>query len=593
MGAAMTTPASSSVSFSDYVAAVRRHWKLVVLLVVLGMAAGYVTAPKPKPAGPVSITGSTTYYRATALLSTGSTSADPTGLSLDGMAYLATSGPVAQATAVQLGGGLTGPEVSSQVQVTAKDQLGVLQVTAQGSTPSGAATLANTFSAQLIDALNAQLAQSATATIASDKAQLAVLSKVISQIQQQPSSGLVQSELSQVNSQYVQLYLSMTQLQVAGPAHTDLHVVSPAEPAAAAVLSRGGTVAKVSSATSSKKVRLGLGFLLGLLIALVVAIVWERIDPRVRNKRDAERAFGLAVLGEIRNPRGAASAGPGTLDGLAPTEAEAYRMLQAELQIAPGERGRHTSAGSGKAILVTSPARPETARTVAVNLAAAFAEAGCSTAVIGIPDDEPILRRLTDSTATVATVDLGHDPEDKGAVRVRRSLIDGLSVVEESDPSRADGRRSLQHAHLVEAGLAVSDVVLVCCPPVLASHEALTLSGTVDMVVLVCEAGKVRFGEAAASTATLQRVSAPLHGVVMVSKPPRLRREPKAVQSPPGTAARPGAHPPKSDTAAYDGVYRSDSVQSNGLSHADVDGVAAHEEPESDQADPVPASADE
>ena len=511
---------------ADYVRAVRRHWRLILALAVIGLGVGYVTAPKPAPA-PAAVHSSTalTSYQALTVLSTSSPSADPTGLSLDAMAYLATTGPVANATAKAIGGGLTGSEVASQVQVAAKDPLGVIQVTATAPTTSGAVDLANSFSAQLIAALNAQLATTAQSTVAANNAQLATLNKVINTLQAQTSSSLQKSELAAAQSQYVQLALSNEEQQVSGPPHTGLHVVAPAQIATAAVVGAPGTIARTVALTSSKKVRLGLGGLAGLLVGIAVALVWDGLDKRVRTTEQAAKAFGLPVLGELPDP-GAEPPGDTMLARANSKDAESYRMLQTSLFLA------RTAGpiGSAKTILLSSPIALGSKTAVVANLAASFADAGATVALIPADPAQTFAESISEDPGPVAPpAKARRRSEHRNSpantpTNATPTVLGGVYLIGDSAGMSRGGSADRYKSQLVESGRSLAEVVLVDAAPVLESHEATGLSATVDLVVLLVGVGTIKAKQAALATESLRRVGAPLHGVIVVAQPSMFRR---------------------------------------------------------------------
>jgi capsular polysaccharide biosynthesis protein len=54
------------------------------------------------------------------------------------------------------------------------------------------------------------------------------------------------------------------------------------------------SVAKVS--TRHDELNFGLRVILGLLLGIGIALLWDALDPRVRNRQDVERALGAPVL---------------------------------------------------------------------------------------------------------------------------------------------------------------------------------------------------------------------------------------------------------------------------------------------------------
>lgn len=86
------TTAPAEVSAIRYGRAVRRRWPVILVLTVLGMAAGYLTAKPARATNPLQspTTAAPDVYSATALLMpiapSGVSQGDPSGLSLDAMA---------------------------------------------------------------------------------------------------------------------------------------------------------------------------------------------------------------------------------------------------------------------------------------------------------------------------------------------------------------------------------------------------------------------------------------------------------------------------------------------------------------------------
>lgn len=506
----------------EYLRIIRRRWPAVAVLFLLGVVAGYLTA---KPGGAVTTGSSPSQYQATVLLGLPANSADPTGLSLDGMAVIATSGQTPSMTAKALHDSGGGSDVLSHVQVTPNDTANFLQVTGTGPTAPRAVDLANTFSAQFITALNDQLAADYHSTLKSDRTQLKSLSSVVSKLQSEPSTSLVQSELSQARSQYSQQYVSYQQLLTTGPSHTNLRVVESASPSTA-VFQAGSGATRVL-VPSGRKTRTGLGGLAGLILGLGVAFVWERVDTKIRTREQAEKSFGLPVIGEVsvRGPRGMSARGGKNLvvvSNPVSAAAESFRMLQTDLALP--DPPRQENGGRSRAILLCSPRPLEGKELVLANLAASFSEAGTSVALVAGDSFDRSLPILVGTpgapTPSAPKKGAGPSPRDSGASSFpdpSSTSMEGVSLFLNGTRPGTASRQSPGHTELVTMARGAADVVLVDTPPVLITHDAGRISSVVDSVVLMCELGRVTSKEAATAAGMLRRVGAPLQGVVVVN----------------------------------------------------------------------------
>ena len=152
----------------------------------------------------------------------------------------------------------------------------------------------------------------------------------------------------------------------------------------------------------------GIGALLGAGVALLV----ERLDAKIRDRRKAEEAFGASVVAELptltRKQRAARLVvGPEEHNAAA----EAFRSLRTSITfMAAGGQPLADDDRVG-AILVTSPSPAEGKTTIAVNLAAAFAETGRSVVVVNADFRRPLASKiLTDERPTVAGGPRRHRP---------------------------------------------------------------------------------------------------------------------------------------------------------------------------------------
>ena len=495
----------------EYLRIIRRRWPVVVVLMLLGLGIGYATA---RPAA--AVTRSPASYQATAILGVPSGSADPSGLSLDAMAFFATSGPVPDMTARVLGDGFRGRDLVSHVLVNTQDVLSLLEISATEPNAGRSAKVANAFSGQLIRFINNQLLATFHHDASADRTQLNGLTSIIATLRAEPASTLVQSEITQAQNQYAQQYVTYQQLLLSGPNHTGLHIINPAS-ASTADLVAGSTGSSHLTAPSGKKSRSALGGLAGLIAGLGLALVWERFDTHIRTREQAERVFELPVLGELpkitRTRRGR---GLVVLHDPVSAASESFRMLQTALALSGRGNNRPQT------ILLSTPSRLEGKELLVANLAASFSEAGNSVALIAADSFDLSLPRLVRGPVR-GTSTRDERPRFGPAVGTQdhvasRTVIEGVSLLMNGVRPEIGNGQAQQHVDLVAAARRLADIVLIDVPPVLLTHDAGRLSPLVDSVVLICELGRVTTSEARLAVEALRRVGAPLQGVVLVPK---------------------------------------------------------------------------
>jgi Mrp family chromosome partitioning ATPase len=308
-----------------------------------------------------------------------------------------------------------------------------------------------------------------------------------------------------------------------------------------------------ASLGASRKVRLGGGLVLGLAVGAAIVLLRELLDKRLRNASRAEANFGYPVIVEIPTPqvagksaRDAAPAVDVVREPLSPG-AEAYRMLRMSVlfeslaaDAAPAEpfgygyenyangNGRAAPSaprnvpsvetlpaavsGRREVVLVASagvePSRPH----VAANLAAIYAEAGQRVIVISTGDIETG-RRTTGAGAHVT----GEIRSEDVAQCLESSRLEHVYRLPLSPFIATSGQLVTRGPSVLEAARGLSDVVIVEVPPILAVHHAEALARSVDVVLVVGECGWTTFQDARTAGDLLRRMEAPVLGVVLTN----------------------------------------------------------------------------
>jgi tyrosine-protein kinase len=254
-----------------------------------------------------------------------------------------------------------------------------------------------------------------------------------------------------------------------------------------------------------------LGLLLGLIVGIGLAFLWEALDTRVRSSEEiGERLGGLPLLARLGEPerrlrsknRLAMLADPGG------PGAEAFRMLRTNLEFVRLSR-------EARSIMVTSAVEQEGKSTTVANLAVSLARSGQTVALVDLDLRRPWLHRFFDLDGPgVTEVALGHVPLEQALVPIavtdssRKGVgkrgngsgngsgsIRGLLLVLPAGPIPPDPGEFVGTDALEEILAALrkkADVVLVDAPPVLQVGDALTLSAKVDGVIVVTRMNVVR-----------------------------------------------------------------------------------------------------
>ena len=262
-----------------------------------------------------------------------------------------------------------------------------------------------------------------------------------------------------------------------------------------------GTViepAKLPTAAASRlnPVRTGLGLVVGLVVGVLAAFMWDRIDTRLRGPGELAERLGRPVLGQIpwlrrRRRRGG---GLAMVDQPESATADAYRRLRARLTEVAG-RLELTS------IMVVSPGPGEGKSTTTANLAVAVAESGRDVLLVSADLRRPRIHELfgLQNESGLSDILLNGLPDTTGESWLtddpRRTVLQLWSATPHlwilaSGPSPQHPSTLLDSTtmrqFLKEQG-DLFDLILLDCPPALAP-DSLALASLVDGVLLVADA---------------------------------------------------------------------------------------------------------
>ena len=494
-----------SYDLADYLGMLRRHWWLVLLLSVAGVAGGATVAhAQPK-----------VYEAATSVLvsPTGVPGANAAGgrttgtINLDTEAQLVVSTDIAIAAQKLLKVNTPPDQLAANVTVTVPPNTTVLTVTYAAGSPKEAQSGSHAFAIAYLQNRQNSAQADLTGQISALDAKVKQYSATLSQLSGRlatlktgdPNKADVNSQIATLTGQINTLTsrendLSTTQV-TAGKIINDAELpAAPARPSVPLFLASGGMV--------------------GLLLGVGTGLVRERTDKRVRRAADVPRRATVPVLGVLPTrlrPR---------LDDVYPAGEPTGRTF---------DRLRNEALASladdQRVIVVTGASRGLAATLVAANLAAALArtgtavvlvQAGGAPGALGLPAG-PGLAEVLAGTASL----------DEAARRVPR--VANLRVV--------TGGGGLLQSQALGAILARlrsgTGYVVVEAPSAAASADAQSLASHADTAILAVELRRTRHAEIVDAAEQLRRVGTPVLGAVVF---PRLRK-PLPVTPVPAAAA--------------------------------------------------------
>jgi succinoglycan biosynthesis transport protein ExoP len=252
----------------------------------------------------------------------------------------------------------------------------------------------------------------------------------------------------------------------------------------------------------------------GLGLGLGLATIREHTLQIVETEEQAQEATGLPVLGSIpiaRAPKEIASREPlqFTDEPALALSADACRAIRLALDAARSGRPL-------RSLLVTSPGVHEGKTTVVLNLAGVLLETSRRLLLIDADLRRPVLHRALGMPNERGFADMLHEGEAAwaGGFREVAPGLDFLPAgIKPANPSALLSSR--QVAQVLDLARQRADLVLIDSPPVLAGSDSLPLATLVDGVLLVVRAGVTQRRALVRAKQQLDKLGAPLVGVVV------------------------------------------------------------------------------
>ncbi|NES29838.1 lipopolysaccharide biosynthesis protein [Micromonospora terminaliae] len=518
-----------------YLEWLRRRWWILALAALLGIGSGLLVTQMQ----------TRTYTSTTSVLvrQVGPDAVPGTKVNLDTEAQVVRSLVVAERARALLKTGTASEDLVRSLTVTVPPNSQVLQIAYEGTTPQAAQNGSHSFAQAYLDLRLATATKAVENEITSIKQQIAEVNKDLAatagKIAAAPANSAARAQ-AEANRQV--LTNQLTRL------NERLSPLQDNAPDPGQIISDAALPRKPSSPNRTLNLASGMGA--GLLFGIVLALVLDRLDTRVRRGRDVTARTGLPTLLElpVRAP---------SLTVLPPAHRvsrELGRLRNVLLSIMPEPR-----PGRGRQLLLTDTSPGRAAGFVVGNLAAAYARTGAQVAVVTTRADSPLTAMFggLKPRRTLADV-LRHDVGALAAL----TPAPGLNTLRLLLPGDLDTDVELPVASMLTILNELADrfdhVLIETARPTQAV-EAQALARHVDGVILVIESGRTRSSEITAALQQFEQVDAPVLGSVLAPRLPEQASGPAATgggqadrkPSPrprPEPAFRPGAQPASDST---------------------------------------------
>jgi len=260
---------------------------------------------------------------------------------------------------------------------------------------------------------------------------------------------------------------------------------------------------------------IALGFALGAVLGIGLAIFRDLLDNTVKNRQTLEELAGAGIVGTIPLDKERRKNPAITFDRDRSAVAEAFRKLRTNLQFLAVDN-------PPRVIVIASSMPGEGKSTTAINIALALAEAEHNVVLVDGDMRRPILHTYLDLVAPVgfSTVLSGAIPLSEALQKTRfRGLTALTAGATPPNPSELLGSVTAQN--LLSDLREQFDYVIVDSSPLLAVTDAAVLAANSDGVLVVARFGFVRREQLSHAIGNLRDVGASILGSVLTLTPGR------------------------------------------------------------------------
>ena len=487
---------------SDHVAILRRQWRIPVVLLILGAAAGIGLSMRQE----------TVYGSESRLLLEPTTTEsaggrmDPTEVST--LAQLVESARIADRVIEELDLDVAADDLLDSVTVTTVEQTRVVTINALRPTAQEAADVANSFASQYIDYQVDSAADVAFETTRRLIEERALVEEELSGVRAD-AEGATGDELEELNARIDSLVSRQAELitEIALTTETE------ASPRAAGVVLRDATVPRTPAEPKPTRAAM-LGGVIGLMLGAVLGYGRDRLDDRIRDEARLKALIGeVPVLGRIPLDARKQPARPVALVEPRSPVSEAFRALNTNLRFLAAARSQAGTGDLGEILVVTSALTAEGKTTVAGNLAVTAARTGLRVLLVDADLRKPSISQLfgVETPRGLSHLLAGEKLKVRVDTAEPNLRIVGAGAI---PPNPAELLASPRAATIWQQLRQQADLVIVDTPPVLSVADALEISHHADWVLLTVRYRQSREHQLLGALERLHRVGSPITGVV-------------------------------------------------------------------------------
>jgi Mrp family chromosome partitioning ATPase/capsular polysaccharide biosynthesis protein len=532
----------------EYLRGLRRRWRVIVAATLIGLSAAWFSSLAIENDAAGQDQQGEAQYQASVLMLDARGAQPTTGgtgvvsVPTETLPVLVTVEDVAKRARKRLGVRTAPSKLASTVEASADDRTSVLTITATADQPKAAERLADAFarglSDYLIDQRNFQI-----------KLDIGTLRKQLNGLSSDRSDA----------STRVSLQGQIGGLEADQAAPLGLPIV---EHGVAEKVEEAGI-----SGPTSQAGRLLVGLIAGLLGGIVIALILERLDRRIRTRQAAEQFLAVPFLGEIPTIRRSRRVET-TVRPLS-AGSDAFRLLASAVLHAM-KVGWIPSDGKGHrplpsiTIAVTSSEKGEGKSLVTANLAGALGELGLTVIVVSCDLRRPTLHRFFDAPLTPGVADALQAWDGRAGLEWIRheTYVPHVTIVPSGTPTQRPAAvlAAEELGELLRLAGEEADVVILDTPALMSSGEAASLLPRADGVLLVARLGKLSIDSAELVSDTLERLGSPTIGFALNgARRSRVgwHRSPSRSSGSPAPFARPAQTPERSSgLAAFEAESR-------------------------------------
>lgn len=511
-------------------AVLRRRWPILLLTLVVGAAAGAVSAK-----------GATDNvlkrYVASQTILANTSSGKVVSLTQDGLKV--TRGAIPKKAAELIGQPENAAALAAQVGVAVDSESSSITISSEDLDPDAAAARVDAFVQAFLTTINTELQSGDVERIEGLRTEAAAAKQRLEQFDA-AHPEFTQAGYVPTNDLVTQALLNDRQNMVSEVAQLDAQVresersintTAPYEtlgPEAPRLAESG-----LLSVPTSLPVRTGLIGLLGLLLGAVLSMVIERLNRRIDTREELTEVVDVPILAEIgfipEGKRNHADDGTLILEGV---WSEPYRRIRSAIQFVqkPTEPAGHVPAAGVRqpsVFLVTSASPREGKSTSSALISQALAEVGIPTVLIGGDFRRPSVERLLGADRDPSIQDLARLDPDRPTIDdvVRRTRFDGLYVAASGKPTREVTGVFDAIGEIAVEATRRGATVIIDSSPLLAANDTIDILPYVDYVLLIVRAGRSTERSVIDSLETIQRMGSKILGIVLIGTPSAGRQQ--------------------------------------------------------------------